>query len=286
VVKVNTIFRNDQGNVVILSLMKPAFPYRIREQQLWLSPDRCIYWEEEESLIVSDLHFGKTGHFRKEGIAVPQRVYREDLFRLLCQIQYFRPRRLLVVGDLFHSRENKELSLFLRWREDLADLDIHLIQGNHDILHDSWYEKAGIGLSKEFLSVGPFSFVHDIADVNVGEGVAARSVATGSVAARGVVTPGAATRSVTTQGAATESVAAPGGPAASKAAGGYYFSGHIHPGIRIRGMGRQHLQFPCFYFGGEYAVLPAFGRWTGTVSIDPAPEDNVFAILPGILQIQ
>jgi metallophosphoesterase superfamily enzyme len=109
--------------------------------------------------------------------------------------------------------------------------------------------------------VGPFSFVHDIADVNVSEGVTARSVATRGVAAQG-------------------------GAAASKSGGGYYFSGHIHPGIRIRGMGRQHLQFPCFYFGGGYAVLPAFGRWTGTVSIDPAPEDNVFAILPGILQIQ
>jgi DNA ligase-associated metallophosphoesterase len=250
VVKVNTIFRNDQGNVVILSLMKPAFPYRIREQQLWLSPDRCIYWEEGESLIVSDLHFGKTGHFRKEGIAVPQRVYREDLFRLLCQVQYFRPRRLLVVGDLFHSRENKELALFLKWREDLPELEIQLIQGNHDILHDSWYAKAGIGLSKDALSVGPFSFVHDIADVGATVGV--RGDSFGALGEKGP----------------------------------YYISGHIHPGIRIRGMGKQHLQFPCFYFGGEYAVLPAFGRWTGTVSIDPAPEDNVFAILPGILQIQ
>jgi len=60
----------------------------------------------------------------------------------------------------------------------------------------------------------------------------------------------------------------------------YYFSGHLHPGIRIRGGGRQVLQFPCFYFGAEYAVLPAFGRFTGTVSIDPLPESNVFAILP------
>jgi len=217
--------------------MQPAFPYRLRGQQLWLSPDRCIYWEEEESLILSDLHFGKTGHFRKAGIAVPQSVYREDLLRLLCQIQYFRPRRLLVVGDLFHSRENKELALFLKWRDDFPDLGIHLIQGNHDILHDSWYAKAAIELSRETLSVGPFSFVHDIEDVG------------------------------------------PGG-------GSYYFSGHLHPGIRIRGMGKQSLQFPCFYFGSDYAVLPAFGRWTGTVSIDPAPEDNVFAILPGIMQIQ
>jgi len=45
-------------------------------------------------------------------------------------------------------------------------------------------------------------------------------------------------------------------------------------------MGKQSLQFPCFYFGGGYAILPAFGRFTGTVSIDPGAESNVFAILP------
>jgi uncharacterized protein len=213
--------------------MQPAFPYRIKGQQLWLSADRCIFWEEDRSLIVSDLHFGKTGHFRKAGIAVPQSVYREDLLRLLCQIQYFRPRQLLVVGDLFHSRENKELELFLKWREDFPHLAIQLVQGNHDILHTDWYEKAAIGVAPGVLSIGPFSFVHDITEIG---GVVARET--------------------------------------------YYFSGHIHPGIRIRGLGRQSLQFPCFYFGGGYAVLPAFGRWTGTVSIDPAPEDHVFAILP------
>jgi DNA ligase-associated metallophosphoesterase len=235
--------------------MQPAFPYRLRGQQLWLSPDRCVYWEEEQSLILSDLHFGKTGHFRKAGIAVPQSVYREDLLRLLCQIQYFGPRRLLVVGDLFHSRENKELALFLKWRDDFPDLGIHLIQGNHDILHDSWYAKAAIELSRETLRVGPFSFVHDIEDVGTGSAGSAEDVEAGV----GEV---------------------------GRAGGAYYFSGHLHPGIRIRGMGKQSLQFPCFYFGSDYAVLPAFGRWTGTVSIDPAPKDNVFAILPGIMQIQ
>ncbi len=241
--------------------MQPAFPYRLRGQQLWLSPDRCVYWEEEQSLILSDLHFGKTGHFRKAGIAVPQSVYREDLLRLLCQIQYFRPRRLLVVGDLFHSRENKELALFLKWRDDFPDLGIHLIQGNHDILHESWYAKAAIELSRETLQVGPFSFVHDIEDVQPGEDAQLGK----DLAARGDL-------------AAGEDV--------SPAGGSYYFSGHLHPGIRLRGMGKQSLQFPCFYFGSDYAVLPAFGRWTGTVSIDPAPKDNVFAILPGIMQIQ
>ena len=222
-------------------IMQPAFPHRIRGQQLWLSPHRCLFWEEERSLILSDLHFGKTGHFRKAGIAVPQSIYREDLLRLLSLIQYFQPRQLLVVGDLFHSRENKELNLFRRWRDDFPDLGIRLILGNHDILHEGWYEAAGITVSREILRMGEFAFIHDI----------------------------------------TEAAAA-GEPGAGKPAGmaPYFFSGHLHPGIRIRGMGKQSLQFPCFYFGGQYAILPAFGRFTGTVSIDPLPESNVFAILP------
>jgi DNA ligase-associated metallophosphoesterase len=220
--------------------MQPAFPYRIRGQQLWLSPHRCLFWEEQKSLILSDLHFGKTGHFRKAGIAVPPAVYREDLLRLLSLIQYFQPRQLLVVGDLFHSRENRELDLFRRWRDDFPDLGIRLVLGNHDILGEDWYEKAGITVSRDLLRMGEFAFIHDIAAVEGGvtavEGIGARQP--------------------------------------------YFFSGHLHPGIRIRGMGKQSLQFPCFYFGGEYAILPAFGRFTGTVSIDPLPESNVFAILP------
>lgn len=225
--------------------MQLPFLYRIREQQLWLSPDRCIFWEEEKSLILSDLHFGKTGHFRKAGIAVPQSVYREDLQRLLSQVQYFQPRQLLVVGDLFHSRENKELELFRRWRDDFPDLGIRLIQGNHDILHEEWYAKAGIEVSAGVWGAAPFAFVHDITDSGVTEGP-------------------------------------------------YFFSGHLHPGIRIRGMGKQALQFPCYYFGADYAILPAFSRFTGTVSVRAEPQSSVFAILPGegrrkadsLLQIQ
>src|SRR5690349_23713037 len=106
----------------------------IYKNTFWLSLQRCVYWEEQNALIVSDLHFGKTGHFRKSGIAVPQAVYKEDLHRLVHLIQYFQPKQLIVVGDLFHSHQNKELELFQRWREDLSGLPIHLVKGNHDIL--------------------------------------------------------------------------------------------------------------------------------------------------------
>lgn len=219
--------------------MRAAFPYRILEQQLWLSADRTIFWEDEKALITSDCHFGKTGHFRKSGLAVPQAVYKRDLQRLVAQIQYFQPTQLIVVGDLFHSQHNKELELFQRWREDFPNLEIHLVKGNHDILQDDWYLSTGIGVSNPHLSVNKFQFIHDI------------------------------------------------GNGFSEGEAEYAFSGHIHPGIRISGLARQSLCFPCFYFGKRYAVLPAFSHFTGVATIQPNKNENVFAIVKDqIVQIQ
>ena len=118
-------------------LMKAPVKHIIGDEIFWVSPERVLFWENENALIVSDLHIGKTGHFRKAGIAVPQAVFKEDLQRLISQLQFFSPRQLLVVGDLFHSVANKELNLFRRWREDLPNLSIQLIKGNHDILKSS-----------------------------------------------------------------------------------------------------------------------------------------------------
>jgi DNA ligase-associated metallophosphoesterase len=204
--------------------------YTLHSQTFWLSPERCAYWEEQKALVVSDLHFGKTGHFRKSGIPVPPKVYKEDLQRLVQQIQFFHPDELIVVGDLFHSRENKELELFLKWRNDFPYLRIKLVKGNHDILNGDWYEQAGIEVYEEFLTVDQFTFIHDVTACEVSDQ--------------------------------------------------YFFTGHIHPGISISGMGRQSLSFPCFYFGKNYAVLPAFSRFTGLALISPDRNEDVFAIIP------
>ena len=131
--------------------MQSPVSHKILDSQFWLTTDRTMYWEEEKALIVSDLHFGKTGHFRKSGIAIPPSVYKEDLQRLVTQIQFFQPRELIIVGDMFHSTANKELELFLKWRSDLSDLNIRLVRGNHDILQADWYENAGIHLSLQSL---------------------------------------------------------------------------------------------------------------------------------------
>ena len=144
--------------------MMDFIKHSILNNSFLLSAGRCIFWEEEKALILSDLHFGKTGHFRKNGIAVPQTIFKEDMQRLTAQVQYFNATQLIIVGDLFHSHSNKEMDLFLKWRTDFAHLNIKLIIGNHDILSKDWYEKANITCIKNQLQAGPFIFTHDKAE--------------------------------------------------------------------------------------------------------------------------
>jgi DNA ligase-associated metallophosphoesterase len=144
--------------------MQAPVLHKIQQQNFWLSVQRTIFWEEQKALILSDLHFGKTGHFRKAGIAVPQSVYKEDLQRLLSTLNYFKPTQLIIVGDLFHSHGNLELELFKRWREDFAYLQIKLVKGNHDILKAQWYTGCDIEVIKDTLTINEFSFTHDQCD--------------------------------------------------------------------------------------------------------------------------
>jgi uncharacterized protein len=59
----------------------------------------------------------------------------------------------------------------------------------------------------------------------------------------------------------------------------FCFSGHLHPGIRLRGIGRQSLKLPCFHFTADSCTLPAFSKFTGLAIIQPVPADRVFAVL-------
>jgi len=141
--------------------MKNPIPHIIADNTFWISPDRCLFWEEQNSLIVADLHLGKTGHFRKSGIAVPQTIYKADLQRLMAQLYLFKVERLIIVGDFTHSIANKELELFLKWRNDFSLLKIDLVKGNHDILADSWYIDANIQIHEWELLIDGFRFRHE-----------------------------------------------------------------------------------------------------------------------------
>lgn len=56
--------------------------------------------------------------------------------------------------------------------------------------------------------------------------------------------------------------------------------GHVHPGVRLSGPGRQFERLPCFWHSArqKQLMLPAFGSFTGLGTISPEPEDDVFVV--------
>jgi len=59
----------------------------------------------------------------------------------------------------------------------------------------------------------------------------------------------------------------------------YNMAGHLHPGYRLRGQGRQSLRMPVFYFGEKQAILPAFGSFSGKALIEAKKGDTIFGVI-------
>ena len=59
---------------------------------------------------------------------------------------------------------------------------------------------------------------------------------------------------------------------------GYVLAGHIHPAVRLGEGKAGGLRAPCFWFGKECGVLPAFGGFTGGRRVDAQKGDRVFAV--------
>lgn len=205
--------------------------FNFLEQDLVLLPQKAIYWKQQKALIAADVHLGKVGHFRKAGIAVPRDMEQSDLATLSDIIFEHKPEKLIFLGDLFHSDMNADWQWFSMWRQQFPKLDIQLIRGNHDIIHDSHYTQLDIAVHDQLLA-GPFLMLHQ--------------PLTGD---------------------------------ALQQAQGYILCGHIHPGVLLRGKGRQSLTIPCFAFGDGQAILPSFGRFTGRIAIRHQKTDRIFGVL-------
>ena len=200
---------------------------RILGQNFTLLPERAAFWENTSTLILADIHLGKSGHFRKSGIATPQQVNEANLLRMGRLIKSLSPRRLFILGDLFHSKANKEWFRFEEWRNSYPFLDCHLITGNHDILHSSFYKSANLK-THLILEESGFRFMHH--------------------------------------------------PQENPAEDLFTFCGHIHPGVKLTGRGRQNIQLPCYYQKDNQMILPAFGEFTGLHMLNLQEAEQLYVI--------
>jgi len=136
-----------------------ALHFNLKNQDLYLLPQKAIYWRQEKALIAADVHLGKVGHFRKAGIAVPLDMEQNELAVLSDLIFEHKAEKLILLGDFFHSDLNADWDWFILWRSQFPKLEIILIKGNHDIIAETNYHQLDIIIHDELL-IGPFLMLH------------------------------------------------------------------------------------------------------------------------------
>ncbi|MBZ9627037.1 ligase-associated DNA damage response endonuclease PdeM [Psychroflexus sp. CAK1W] len=189
-----------------------------------MHPSGCLYWPSQNSVLIADVHFGKIDHFRKNGSALPAQVGLENFRKLNQILDEFEPDKLIFLGDLFHSTQNKDWERFTAWVK-LQKVKMTLIIGNHDIIPQYCFEDLGIEVLPQLTYEALFLTHHPL-----------------------------------------------------EKEGFFNICGHLHPGYRLRGEGRQQLKLSCFYRKKQQLILPAFGTFTGHFLIEPEEDEDVFVL--------
>ncbi|RQO31140.1 phosphoesterase [Taibaiella sp. KBW10] len=143
-----------------------AYPLHIQEASLILTNQSALFWEQEKTLILSDLHLGKAAHFRKNGIALPGQLALQDLSRLDTLIRHYDAAKIIIVGDLIHAGANKEVHLFTTLRQQHPQRTFILIRGNHDRISEQHLNDIGIDQVFEEHTIHKLSFAHQPSSLN------------------------------------------------------------------------------------------------------------------------
>ncbi len=130
------------------------------DQEFVLLPEKALIWKQKDCLILSDLHLGKITHFRKSGMPLPRSAELDNYDRLSTLLLNNKIKRVLILGDLFHSIINSEWDMFDRFLEQFSEISFELVVGNHDILDPEKYLKDNLIVHGEELREGPFVFTH------------------------------------------------------------------------------------------------------------------------------
>lgn len=200
----------------------------VRKLLLELLPQKAVYMPSEKILLIADLHLGKVNHYRKAGYPVPTKANDENTTVLIDLLNHYKPRKMIFLGDLFHSHYNEEWEVLGQVIRHFGSVSFELVMGNHDIMSTLQYERHNVVIHHEEFRIGNLLLTH--------------------------------------------------APLEKPRPDVYNIAGHIHPGAKLYGKGRQALLLPCFYFGKDMGILPAFGSFTGLYPVRVAKGDQVFVI--------
>lgn len=131
-----------------------------------LLPGRAAFLPTSASLVIADLHLGKSATFRKRGLPVPEGTTASDLSRLSALLNSSGAEQLIIAGDLVHSADGLNRAIIATLHDWLGSISIPVVltEGNHD--SRSWLSRHKLNFeTKPFLEIDDLFITHDPADL-------------------------------------------------------------------------------------------------------------------------
>lgn len=132
-------------------------------EEIILCSDGTLWIPSFKAWVISDVHFGKITHFRKNGISLPARAKENNRERIVRGIEYWKPEKVIFTGDLFHSTANSEMAIVQEIIREFTSISFVLTEGNHDRYTQRAFEKIGIQVVANY-DLGPLRFEHEKSD--------------------------------------------------------------------------------------------------------------------------
>ena len=131
--------------------------------ELHLLPERVIWWPQEQTLLIADLHMGKAATYRALGQPVPGGTTQENLDRLSALMAKHSPQQIIFLGDFLHAaaaRTTGVMAALAQWRACHAGVAMTLVRGNHDSRAGDPPASLRIEVVDEPYLLGPFALCH------------------------------------------------------------------------------------------------------------------------------
>jgi len=126
--------------------------------------EHALVWPAGATLFVADVHLGKAASFRAAGVPLPDGHCSRDLARISRLLRLHRATRLVVLGDLVHTRTSYTDELdenFRIFRASHAEVEMLLVPGNHDRHAGSVPGAWQLDTVDEPFALGPFACCHE-----------------------------------------------------------------------------------------------------------------------------
>ena len=102
---------------------------------LEMLPSRALLLPQTNELLICDIHLGKGEYFQQNGLPLTNNSDEQNLLRIKNIVKKYSPKKLIILGDLFHSKYSISESLKnkVELLAEKLNIKIELIVGNHDL---------------------------------------------------------------------------------------------------------------------------------------------------------